>query len=129
MCLEGEALWTYPQKFGAVMQVGGYVAMNLVMPAMLSWVLGGNLRVFKESDRRPLCHINDKPKHFAEQVGCLTYQLSSNAVLQHATKYMAKKEYVTWKGSRKVARKRLKKERKVGNRAHEGLVCRTSASS
>ena len=47
--------------------MGGYVAMNLVMPYMLSWVLGGNLSVFKASDRRPLCHLCDKPKHFEEQ--------------------------------------------------------------
>ena len=45
--------------------------MNLVMPTMLSWVLGGNLNVFKSSDRRPLCHLCDKPKHFDEQVKAL----------------------------------------------------------
>lgn len=42
--------------------------MNLVMPTMLSWVLGGNLDVFKTSDRRPICHLCDKPKYFDEQV-------------------------------------------------------------
>ena len=46
--------------------------MNLVMPTMLSWVLGGNLNVFKASDRKPLCHLCDKPKHFKEQV-CLSF--------------------------------------------------------
>jgi zeaxanthin epoxidase len=59
--------WLQQLKIPHPGKVGGYVAMNLVMPAMLSWVLGGNLRVFKDSDRKPLCHIKDKPKHFAEQ--------------------------------------------------------------
>ena len=42
--------------------------MNLAMPTMLSWVLGGNLNVFKTSDRKPICYLCDKPKHFDEQV-------------------------------------------------------------
>lgn len=41
--------------------------MNAVMPTMLSWVLGGNLGVFRNSSRAPLCHLCDKPKHFEEQ--------------------------------------------------------------
>ena len=48
------------------MQVGGYVAMNLAIGPMLGWVLGGNVRVFDNSHRRPLCHISDKPKNFDE---------------------------------------------------------------
>lgn len=50
------------------LQVGGYLAMNLTMPTMLSWVLGGNVQAFAGSDRNPHCVIAEKPKHFHEQV-------------------------------------------------------------
>lgn len=56
-----------PLKIPHPGKVGGYVAMNLVMPYMLSWVLGGNLNAFRSADRNPLCHIHDKPKQFGEQ--------------------------------------------------------------
>ena len=50
------------------MQVGGYVAMNAVMPTMLSWVLGGNTQICTTQQRNLACHLNDKPKHFEEYV-------------------------------------------------------------
>lgn len=49
-------------------QVGGYLAMNLTMPSVLSWVLGGNVRAFEGSDRWPYCDLEEKPKAFHEQV-------------------------------------------------------------
>ena len=64
-------------------QVGGYVAMNAAMPAMLSWVLGGNLGVFKDGDRNPLCHLKDKPKHFDPNVRPLVPQLILIPFIQH----------------------------------------------
>ena len=58
--------------------------MNLAMPTMLSWVLGGNLSVFDGSDRRPLCHLCDKPKHFEEQVPhCKLIPSCSQLFTQH----------------------------------------------
>ena len=77
---------TLTEQCHLIVQVGGYVAMNLVMPTMLSWVLGGNLSVFNASDRRPLCHLCDKPKHFEEQVRftnllSLALELTDSAML------------------------------------------------
>ena len=51
-----------------VWQVGGYFAMNLTMPTMLSWVLGGNTSALARSARVPFCRIGDKPKAFCESV-------------------------------------------------------------
>ena len=50
------------------MQVGGKIAMDLTMPAVLGWVLGGNVGAFKSADRKACCRINDKPKAFQESV-------------------------------------------------------------
>lgn len=46
--------------------------MNLAMPTLLSWVLGGNVKVFSPKDRLPACRITDKPKAFEEQVRSLS---------------------------------------------------------
>ncbi|BDA47131.1 Zeaxanthin epoxidase, chloroplastic [Coccomyxa sp. Obi] len=48
-------------------RVGGYFAMNLMMPTMLGWVLGGNTGALRGADRAPHCRVNDKPKAFHEQ--------------------------------------------------------------
>lgn len=48
-------------------RVGGYFAMNLTMPTMLGWVLGGNTSNLKNSDRQPHCRIDEKPKAFHEE--------------------------------------------------------------
>ncbi len=50
------------------MQVGGKIAMDLTMPAVLGWVLGGNVGAFKSADRKAYCRISDKPKAFQESV-------------------------------------------------------------
>ena len=42
--------------------------MNLMMPTMLGWVLGGNTGALRGADRAPHCRVNDKPKAFHEQV-------------------------------------------------------------
>jgi len=49
-------------------QVGGKIAMDLTMPAVLGWVLGGNVSAFKSADRKSSCRIDDKPKAFKESV-------------------------------------------------------------
>lgn len=49
-------------------QVGGYFAMNLTMPTMLGWVLGGNTSALARSARVPFCRVGDKPKAFCESV-------------------------------------------------------------
>ena len=42
--------------------------MNLTMPTMLSWVLGGNIGALRESSRAPMCRLSDAPKAFKEAV-------------------------------------------------------------
>lgn len=49
-------------------QVGGKVAMDLTMPTMLAWVLGGNVNQLRFQDRVPHCRLPDKPKTFDESV-------------------------------------------------------------
>lgn len=49
-------------------QVGGKIAMDLTMPAVLGWVLGGNVSAFKDADRASHCRIADKPKAFDQSV-------------------------------------------------------------
>ena len=49
------------------MQVGGYFAMNLMMPTMLGWVLGGNIGALRTADRVPSCRLGDAPKAFHER--------------------------------------------------------------
>ena len=51
-----------------VWQVGGYFAMNLTMPTVLGWVLGGNTSNLSRSARVPFCRVGDKPKAFCESV-------------------------------------------------------------
>lgn len=53
---------------GGCGQVGGKVAMDLTMPAVLAWVLGGNADKLSFEDRAPHCRIPDKPKTFHESV-------------------------------------------------------------
>ena len=48
-------------------QVGGYFAMNLMMPSMLAWVLGGNVGALRMADRVPACRLGDAPKAFHER--------------------------------------------------------------
>ena len=48
--------------------MGGYFAMNMMMPTMLGWVLGGNTSALRGADRAPHCRVGDKPKAFHEQV-------------------------------------------------------------
>lgn len=42
--------------------------MDLTMPTMLAWVLGGNANKLRFQDRTPHCRLPDKPKAFHEQV-------------------------------------------------------------
>lgn len=48
--------------------MGGYFAMNLTMPTVLGWVLGGNTSNLSRSARVPFCRVGDKPKAFCESV-------------------------------------------------------------
>ena len=66
--LEISALGIHADCSAPSMQVGGYLAMNLTMPTVLSWVLGGNVSAFEGSDRNPYCTISERPKEFHEQV-------------------------------------------------------------
>ena len=47
-------------------RVGGYFAMNLTMPTVLAWVLGGNVSNL-EGARSAFCRMADQPKGFKEQ--------------------------------------------------------------
>ena len=42
--------------------------MNLAMPSMLGWVLGGNIQNLKQEDRLPYCNLNEQPKGFDQAV-------------------------------------------------------------
>ena len=42
--------------------------MDLTMPTMLAWVLGGNANKLRFQDRAPHCRLPDMPKTFHEQV-------------------------------------------------------------
>ena len=46
-------------------RVGGYFAMNLTMPTVLAWVLGGNVSNL-EGARSAFCRMADQPKGFKE---------------------------------------------------------------
>lgn len=41
--------------------------MDLTMPGVLAWVLGGNASNLRFQDRTPHCRLPDKPKTFDEQ--------------------------------------------------------------
>ena len=60
--------------------------MDLTMPAVLGWVLGGNVSAFKSADRKSSCRIDDKPKAFKESVRhhmhVLLSMLSNNQLLK-----------------------------------------------
>ena len=58
--------------------------MNLTMPSVLSWVLGGNVQAFNGSDRSPYCLLAERPKHFHEQVTELVYAGGHCAVAMNA---------------------------------------------
>ena len=47
-------------------RVGGYFAMNLTMPTVLAWVLGGNVSNL-EGARSAFCRMADQPKGFNEK--------------------------------------------------------------
>lgn len=51
--------------------MGGYFAMNLTFPAVLGWVLGGNISNLRDSNRMPHCDLDEAPKGFHESVSCL----------------------------------------------------------
>lgn len=59
--------------------------MDLTMPGVLSWVLGGNVNALSYEDRAPHCRIPDKPKAFAESVGCcpLTFLIIRRSDTSH----------------------------------------------
>ena len=66
--------------------------MDLTMPTMLAWVLGGNANKLRFQDRAPHCRLPDKPKTFHEQVlqapatGCtckLLMYLAADVVRTH----------------------------------------------
>ena len=42
--------------------------MNLAMPTMLGWVLGGNIQNLKQEDRLPYCNLKEQPKGFDQRV-------------------------------------------------------------
>jgi hypothetical protein len=66
-------------------QVGGKVAMDLTMPTMLAWVLGGNADKLRFQDRAPHCRLPDKPKTFHEKV-LLDAARSSHCLHLHAAR-------------------------------------------
>ena len=41
--------------------------MNMMMPTMLGWVLGGNISALRRTDRIPACRLGDAPKAFQER--------------------------------------------------------------
>ena len=47
-------------------RVAGRFVLGATMPAVLGWVLGGNTRKLKTSDRAQYCNIDDQPHGFAE---------------------------------------------------------------
>ena len=47
-------------------RVGGYFAMNLTMPTVLAWVLGGNVSNLAGA-RTSFCRMADQPKGFHEK--------------------------------------------------------------
>ena len=47
-------------------RVGGYFAMNLTMPTVLAWVLGGNVSNLADA-RASFCRMADQPKGFREK--------------------------------------------------------------
>lgn len=47
-------------------RVGGYFAMNLTMPTVLGWVLGGNVANLADA-RSSFCRMADQPKGFHEK--------------------------------------------------------------
>lgn len=59
--------WLMKYKIPHFGRVGGKVAMNLTMPGVLSWVLGGNADKLTTEDRKPYCRMSDKPKAFNEK--------------------------------------------------------------
>jgi zeaxanthin epoxidase len=59
--------WLMKFKIPHFGKVGGKVAMDLTMPTMLAWVLGGNANKLRFQDRAPHCRLPDKPKTFHEQ--------------------------------------------------------------
>ncbi len=69
-CSDPDLLMSQYSFFSCGLQVGGKVAMDLTMPAMLAWVLGGNVSNLKGQDRAPHCRLPDKPKTFDESVSC-----------------------------------------------------------
>lgn len=59
--------WLMKFKIPHFGKVGGKVAMDLTMPGVLAWVLGGNASNLRFQDRTPHCRLPDKPKTFDEQ--------------------------------------------------------------
>ena len=47
-------------------RVGGYFAMNLTMPTVLGWVLGGNISNLAGA-RSAFCRIDDQPRGFDQR--------------------------------------------------------------
>jgi hypothetical protein len=60
-------------------QVGGKVVMDVAMPTMLSWVLGGNVGNVEVEDRVGFCRITDKPQAFDERVRMTDRQTEEQA--------------------------------------------------
>lgn len=46
--------------------MGGQFILKYAMPAVLEWILGGNIGALKESKSfRPSCRLSDVPEHFS----------------------------------------------------------------
>ena len=58
------------------------MAMNLAMPTMLGWVLGGNIQNLSPEDRLPYCNIEEAPKAFDQSVRPLLLGSASTRAVQ-----------------------------------------------
>lgn len=63
----GPLSWIRELKILHPGRVTGQVFVKLFMPAILSWVLGGNTSNVKAEDRPAQCNLEDKPRGFDEK--------------------------------------------------------------
>lgn len=61
-------------------RVGGYFAMNLTMPTVLGWVLGGNISNLSGA-RQSFCRLADQPKGF-NQADFFTFLKDDDALIR-----------------------------------------------
>ncbi|GMH35174.1 hypothetical protein BSKO_03042 [Bryopsis sp. KO-2023] len=61
----GPLSWIQDFKIPHPGRLGGQFILKYAMPAVLDWILGGNVEALKASgDFKPNCRLGDRPKHF-----------------------------------------------------------------